>query len=488
MKVKLSTAAIVILLSGFNLGARVQAQNVVDWVGGSGVDWSHSANWSGGVVPNNAGGTTYNVTIAPTSPINVNLNQSVTVTDLTLGSTAGLIGTLVNPSGDPLTIANGQLTINPSSTIFWQGGNLAITGAGTLTNNGTLSVQQPGAGLNVFGATTNAAGAMLKVLAASFATLTGNVTNSGLIATGWPASTGGNNVTLATALTNSAGGVVEIGGNFSAPGDVLSVNGITNNATGATISIAGGSTATFASNMNNSGTFGTGFPIGIGNDTVNLRGVTNATGANFSLSYPGDIATVKQVFSNAGTVTVAAGTSLNCNKIFVQSAGTTTVDGTLAGNIAVLGGTLLGAGTLQSNVILGGSGIAPILNVGDASTSGLLLVTGKYQQLSTGTLNVSIGGTTVGTQYSQLRVSDQASLGGTLTAELVDGFTPSLGETFTILTASHIFGAFTNSTIAINSSEHFAVSYTSTTVVLTVVTGPAHNGSSATTPSWLSSD
>jgi len=157
---------------------------------------------------------------------------------------------------------------------------------------------------------------------------------------------------------------------------------------------------------------------------------------------------------------------------YSQTAGTTTVDGTLAGNgtagISVTGGTVQGAGTLKGNV-----SSSAAINVGDAGKAGLLSITGTYTQLSSGTLNVSVGGTTVGAQYSQLKVTGAASLGGTLTAALVNGFTPTVGQTFTILTAKSISGTFTNSTIAINSTEHFVVSYTSTSVVLTVASGAA---------------
>jgi len=138
----------------------------------------------------------------------------------------------------------------------------------------------------------------------------------------------------------------------------------------------------------------------------------------------------------------------------------------------------LGAGTLKGNVSIGGGGTTPTINVGDAGKAGLLKITGTYAQLSTGTMNLSIGGTTVGTKFSQLQVSGAASLGGTLTAALVNGFTPTVGQTFTVLTASSVAGTFSNSTIAINSTEHFAVSYTSTGVVLTVASGPVSKSAS----------
>jgi hypothetical protein len=51
-----------------------------------------------------------------------------------------------------------------------------------------------------------------------------------------------------------------------------------------------------------------------------------------------------------------------------------------------------------------------------------------------------------------------------------------VGSTFTVLTAASVTGTFSNATIAINGSEHFNVSYTSTGVVLTVASGAAQAG------------
>jgi hypothetical protein len=128
---------------------------------------------------------------------------------------------------------------------------------------------------------------------------------------------------------------------------------------------------------------------------------------------------------------------------------------------------------LSANVTVGGGGTAPTISVGDSGKAGLLAITGNYTQLSTAAMNIFIGGTTVGTQYSQLQVSGTATLAGTLTVTLASGFTPALKSTFTVLTAGTVTNTFSNSTIAINSSEHFVVSYTSTSVLLTVVSGAA---------------
>jgi len=209
-----------------------------------------------------------------------------------------------------------------------------------------------------------------------------------------------------------------------------------------------------------------------------LAGFNNNTGT-FTLASSATLTTAASNFTNSGTVGVSNGTTLTVggtSNSYNQSAGTTAVDGTLVGNgtagISVTGGKILGAGTLKANVSIGGGGTTPTINIGDAGKAGLLKITGTYSQLSTGAMNVSIGGTTVGTQYSQLQVTGAASLGGTLSAALVNAFTPAVGQTFTALKAASVTGTFSNSTIAINSAEHFVVTYTSTSVVLTVASGP----------------
>jgi hypothetical protein len=160
----------------------------------------------------------------------------------------------------------------------------------------------------------------------------------------------------------------------------------------------------------------------------------------------------------------------------------TTIDGTLSAGgsgITVTGGFILGTGKLAGNVTVGGTGSAPTIFAGDSGKAGLLAITGGYTQLSTGTMNSFIGGTTVGTKYSQLQVGGTATLAGTLTVTQAFGFTPTIGSTFTVLTAGRVTGTFSNSTIAINPSEHFNVSYTATGVILTVASGAASHPTGA---------
>jgi PKD domain/MBG domain len=141
-------------------------------------------------------------------------------------------------------------------------------------------------------------------------------------------------------------------------------------------------------------------------------------------------------FSNAGSLIVGSGATISFGAAnYTQSAGTTTVDGTLiAANVYLDGGSLNGTGTVQSNVTNGGA-VAP----GD--TSGTLTVQGNYVQNSAGALDVVLGALS---NYSQLAISGRATLAGTLNVSLQNGFTPDPSDSFPILTYASESGGFTS--------------------------------------------
>ena len=176
--------------------------------------------------------------------------------------------------------------------------------------------------------------------------------------------------------------------------------------------------------------------------------------------------------TNSGTLSVAKGCGLTIGGTgtsYTQTGGKTTHDGQLtASAVNINSGTFLGAGTITGKVSVGGMKVGALLSVGDAGLAGQMKITGSYTQTVNGKLSTAIGGTTVITQYSQLKIMGAATLKGTLSAPLIGSFVPTVGQTFTVLSAGSIAGTFSNTTIAINSSEFFAVSYTKTGVVLTV--------------------
>ena len=441
---------------------------------------------------------------------NLDLNSGVSIATnaatLTLsggtinsGSTNALAGLAANTKS--LTLANNAnftTTGNFSNT-----GSLTVNGGSTFTVTSALAQYKSGTnalqgGVFVVGGTLGFAGGAngIETDAANLTmegTGTINNTTSGANANALAnfntiASTGSftladaANFTAAANFTNSGKLTINAGSTLGVTGTLTNLSSGT--LTGGTYTIAGtlqlaganGGITTNAANLTLSGT-----SAKILDGTANaLSSFDNNTGT-LNLATGITLVTANSPFTNSGIVAVAKGTTFEAGtgaaKEYSQTAGTTTVDGTLAGGgttgISVTGGTLLGAGTVHGNTSNGAT-----VSAGDLGKAGLLAITGTYTQLSSGTLNANIGGTTVGTQYSQLKISGKASLGGTLAVTLINSFTPAVGQTFTVLTAAGGFGGttFTNTTIAINSSEQFDVSYTSTGVVLTVVAvGPSNS-------------
>jgi hypothetical protein len=262
-------------------------------------------------------------------------------------------------------------------------------------------------------------------------------------------------------------------------GSVLNINGLFNNLSGTTL--AGGTyslTGTLemqnAKIVTNAANLTlTGAKARILNTTTNrsaLRSLVVNAAAGVLLLQGGQKLTAGGKFTNKGAVTVGVGSGLTVGTSYTQAASTTTVDGTLtAPALLTQGGTFLGQGTLAAAVTSNAT-----ITAGDsASKPGILSVAGTYSQNASGVLNISIGGTNVGSQYSQLAVSNGASLNGTLNIKLIKGFVPTIGSTFTIVTGSAVSGKFaTVNGLKINSSEHFEITYTGTSVTLKVVSGP----------------
>src|SRR5690606_33827723 len=99
-------------------------------------------------------------------------------------------------------------------------------------------------------------------------------------------------------------------------------------------------------------------------------------------------------------------------------------------------------------------------------------ITGDLSHLNEGTLAIDLGGTTVGTGYDQLTVDRYAFLGGTLEVSLANLgaglFAPSIGNSFTILTAAKgVVGTF--ETLHLPSGYQWNVLYQPNAVVLQVL-------------------
>jgi len=73
------------------------------------------------------------------------------------------------------------------------------------------------------------------------------------------------------------------------------------------------------------------------------------------------------------------------------------------------------------------------LVLGNGTTTADATIAGNYTQTSTGILDVKLGGTGAG-RYDSLNVTGNVSLEGTLNVSLVNGFVPTAGDSFQIIT------------------------------------------------------
>jgi hypothetical protein len=169
-------------------------------------------------------------------------------------------------------------------------------------------------------------------------------------------------------------------------------------------------------------------------NTVN-SGTLNVAGGDWQL-----LNSSGRSFVNSGAVNVQAGRLLQLtNTLYVQTAGVTTVNGTLRAlteSIAFEGGLMNGGGTVTGNVNNSGGLLSPGLS------AGVLAITGNYTQGSAGTLLIEIGGPDAGTRYDQLNVSGDAQLDGALSISRLDGYVPERGRRFRILTFATSAGRF----------------------------------------------
>ena len=102
---------------------------------------------------------------------------------------------------------------------------------------------------------------------------------------------------------------------------------------------------------------------------------------------------------------------------------------------------------------------------------GILHVSGNVTFSSAGRLLVEIGGVNPGVHYDRLTVGGSVNLAGaTLQGSLINGFTPPLGTSFTILeSAAGITGVFAQGPSVAFDGATFAITYNATSVVLTAV-------------------
>lgn len=216
---------------------------------------------------------------------------------------------------------------------------------------------------------------------------------------------------------------------------------------------------------------------------ITLSGTVSLSGANIDIGSDRPLV-VSGVISGANGLTYASMTDTGSLKLTGANnyTGTTVVAGTVivpgnqgSSSYSVnTGGTLKGTGTVGALTVSAGGHVAPGLSPG-------CLVTGNTTIL--GNYDVELGGITACTEYDQLQVTGTVDVtGGTLNVSRFGGFTPAVGQTFTVISndaADAITGTFTGlaqgATITVDGYT-FTISYTGgdgNDVVLTVTGLPA---------------
>jgi Big-like domain-containing protein/beta-propeller repeat-containing protein len=345
----------------------------------------------------------------------------------------------------------------------------------TITANGTNSTVQFLNGTTVQAGTLSTLnGGILGVAASQTATLDGT-THGALINAG--TYTGPNNsTTVLLGTINNAGAIQVVA---AANNTFLSISGNVS-LTGAgtvTLSTSGGGTPV----INESGSNGvltnvTNTIQGIGQ--IGNNGLTLVNQSTINANQPAGVLTINpNSLTNQGLLETASGAASQItNGAIANAGGTIKVDGSMGvpAGFTVNGGTLSGSGTISGSVVVGPSAIT---QPGDIPLPGVLTISGSgagnYTQGPTDALNVVIGGTTPGTQYSQLKLTGAANLNGAVNVSLVNGFTPAAGTQFTILSAASVTGQFSTPSLpGLPAGLLWTVTYNPTSVVL-VAAAPA---------------
>ncbi len=455
-----------------------------NWLGGTG-NWSNGADWSAGLP-----GSSSDVTINTGSDL-VTLDTDASINSLTLGGSGGFAASTLmgDGSGHTLAIA-GALTVNQSGELLLLGDSLTantativgymdasngstvhISGDVTISNMGLLSTgflgNSGGDSLTIGGTLTNPSAGTFYVVGA------GDVANVGqLVSTGRVVVASGATLNLTDEpqglTTILDGAIYDIAGAFTANGNsalahltdlegfVTLRNGETvmDTPTGGTLTIGGnglsgmdvegGSTFQVNGDVNNSGGFANGL-FGIPNSNIVVTGtLTNNPASALQLTGTGNTATLGNLVNN-GTVTLDFGATLHVTGSLTNSADIFTSDNNPpGGNSIVVDGTLTNTSSGQLDLIG-----ADTLTAGELTNSGSLFMRPEARMMvgmlsfdPGAALGISISGAD---NFSTIDVNGRASLGGTLTVYLMNGYTPPVGQTFQVpavharRTERHIF-------------------------------------------------
>ena len=151
-------------------------------------------------------------------------------------------------------------------------------------------------------------------------------------------------------------------------------------------------------------------------------------------------------------------------EIINTNSGTIINNGTITSNVNFdNAGLLKGTGTVNGNIVTSTGTTSP------GESPGIFSVSGNYTQNNIGTLLIEIagnGGPGNIAGHDQLNVSGSATLDGTLTVNLLGGFTPSPGDMYTIVLYNSRSGMFLTENLPDISPNSWIVHYNANDIIL----------------------
>ena len=408
--------------------------------GSIGLSSGFLTNNSGAQVTNNGtiGGAFANLTNSGTF---TNKSMISLLDDSSLINNAG--ASFVNSgtiTGDSLGLLN-QGTFNNKGTISMTSGAdpSSFANSGTFNNSGTLSLSL------IFNSSSFS----------NTGTLNNNKNGTINLDDSCP---GGCSISVTNSGTLNNRGTLNITSASDGTG-LFTNSGTINNSGGGTISNA------LTSTLDNSGTINNTSGGHINNlGTLTNEGIFNNTsGAHLT-----DAGTFNNtgIFSNSGAVTISSTGLFTTSTDYTQTAGHTTVNGTLTATggaeVDIEGGKLSGTGMINGDVLMKG-----IMPPGSGGVPGTFTVNGNYQQTSAGVFDEIIKSSS---SNGLLDVSGLLALdpGSLLEITLQGGFDP-VGDSFTILDYGSLSGEFGNGTSFMADGFNWTLTYGSNDAILTAV-------------------
>ncbi len=421
-----------------------------------------------------------------------------------MGTTAGKVqwtgSSGFSAYGGKMIVAIGGTT-SPTA-LTWASGNFVPSGSALVFGSPTAdSETEFRNAINFGGATRTITVNDNPATTGDFATLTGALTNGGLlksgngllVLTGGNTYSGGTTIAGGTLRANDgttlpaagnlvlAGGVLEASsaltltrGLGAGSGQVQWTAGGGFSAKGGKFTVAiGGTASPTALTWGSGGFVPSGSALIFGSPTadretefrnaINLGGDVRTVTVIDNPAAPGDLASLSGVLSNGslfksgsgvlllkvsptytGATTIAEGILRLMPSITLAStvievdAGATYDVSAVSGYSLAAGRVLKGEGTVLGNITVRGT-MAP------GSSPGVLSVTGSVTYANGSTLEIEIGGEERGIDYDVVDASGAITVasGATLSVALIDDFLPMLGDEFDILDFSSITGEFT---------------------------------------------